>query len=44
MVGEGFQRSHWQELFELVGIKKSKLITELKFKDILDKKNNVMKN
>lgn len=41
MIGEGFQRSHWQELFEIVGFKKNLQITDLKFNDILEKKINI---
>ena len=41
MRGEGFQRNHWAELFDIIGIKKDRLINELTFKEILNKKINI---
>lgn len=43
MIGEGFQRSHWQELFQLIGLPKSKAFTEVTFGDILSKKDIIYK-
>lgn len=44
MIGEGFQRQHWAELFDLLQISKKRQIAELTFRDILTKREQIIKN
>ena len=43
MIGEGFQRNHWTDLFALIGLPKSKAFNEVTFGDILYKKDVIYK-
>lgn len=43
MIGEGFQRNHWTELFQLLTLPKSRPFNEVTFGEILSKKDVIYK-
>ena len=43
MIGEGFQRNHWTELFSIIGLPKNRPFNEVTFGEILNKRDVIYK-